>query len=148
MPDYNYDVSQVRGKWIRAVECNFPHLSALAGGGGAAATLPIAAATQQTGGRGRGRGRGATQAVSRGRGGGRGGSSIGRPAAAGPPAFHQGVPVCYNFNNPNGCNRTKLTQNTCQDRNGAVYAHVCDHWDGAAAKHCLGPHSRQVQGNH
>jgi hypothetical protein len=142
-------MAQVRGKWIRAVECNFPHLSALAGGNGTvAATASSAAIPQQGVSRGRGRGRGGPQTTMRGRGGGRGGGNVGRPAAAGPPAFHQGVPVCYNFNNPNGCNRTKLTQSTCQDRNGAVYAHVCDHWDSANARHCLGPHSRQVQGNH
>jgi hypothetical protein len=142
-------VAQVRGKWIRTVECNFPHLSALSGGIGAGAAPISGAANGQTANnRGRGRGRGAPQATTRGRGGGRGGGSIGRPAAAGPPAFHQGIPVCYNFNNPSGCNRTKLTQSTCQDRNGAVYAHVCDHWDGSTSKHCLGPHSRQVQGNH
>ena len=153
--------TQVRAKWVRAVETLFPHLSALGVGQNYAGATPVMpqntgniASGSSRGSKGRGRGRGSAQpspsftptTALRGRGGG--GRGTGRPVAAGPPAFHHGQQVCFGFNNPSGCSRTKLTGNSCQDRNGTIYAHVCDHWDGARNSHCFGPHSRQVQGNH
>jgi hypothetical protein len=110
-------------------------------------------------GRGRGRGRGgatgppagvqAAAGVS-GRGGGgrggRGGGGRGGASLFGPPAQLQGVEVCFRFNSVTGCQRTKVTNRTCQE-GMRVFVHACDWLDPATNKHCLKDHARHMGGH-
>jgi hypothetical protein len=52
--------------------------------------------------------------------------------------------VCFDFNR-GACNR-KVAGCGCEDSKGVVFAHVCNYYFTAAAKHCLAQHSRV--GNH
>lgn len=80
-------------------------------------------------------------------GGGRtagGGAAQNRP----PPAKHNGLSVCFPFNTPAGCARTKQGQNSCADSvNPAIlYSHACNWYTRPAAgqpgSYCLAAHPR------
>lgn len=95
-------------------------------------------------------------------GGGSGGGAAGAAGTSGnaraaggsagqnkpPPAKHNGLSVCYPFNSPAGCARTKSGQAACVDSvNPAVlYSHVCNWYTRPAAgqpgAYCLAAHPR------
>jgi len=63
------------------------------------------------------------------------------------PARHMGLPVCFGFNNKDGCRRLApgSTATKCQD-GSVTFAHVCNHYFLDRKVHCLQQHSRF--GNH
>ena len=141
----------VKAAWARSLEYFVPNGDSAVGG----------AAGGQSGGRGRGSRAAAGQL---GRGGpAPGGSSSARAGQPGPGAraasaggamrlnragaMLQGIPVCYPFNSPAGCTRSRNPQNsaTCVN-NGNHFVHACNYWDMASGSFCLQLHSRV--GNH
>ena len=127
------DYEQCRAKWARILESLYPSMALL--GGQQAAP---AAGGKQTGG----------SSKSGGGSGGKGGGQSGWPPKSGggmntPPAKVNGVPVCYKFNQVDGCKgRDRQGPNACKDAKGNVYSHFCNWFDSSSGKHCLKPHSR------
>jgi hypothetical protein len=92
-------------------------------------------------------------------GGGGGGATAGGKSGIGqqrpPPARFNGLSVCFGFNTPAGCTRTKHNQNACVDsvNAGTIYAHVCNWYNRPAAGHqgagsyCLATHPRHLGGH-
>ena len=90
---------------------------------------------------------------------GSGGASAGGKSGAGqqrpPPARFNGLSVCFGFNTPAGCTRTKHNQNACVDsvNAGTIYAHVCNWYNRPAAgqqgagSYCLATHPRHLGGH-
>jgi hypothetical protein len=84
-------------------------------------------------------------------GSGRSGQGQQRP----PPARFNGLSVCFGFNTPAGCTRTKHNQNACVDsvNAGTMYAHVCNWYNRPAAgqqgtgSYCLASHPRHLGGH-
>ena len=82
---------------------------------------------------------------------GRSGQGQQRP----PPARFNGLSVCFGFNTPAGCTRTKHNQNACVDsvNAGTMYAHVCNWYNRPAAgqqgtgSYCLASHPRHLGGH-
>lgn len=68
-----------------------------------------------------------------------------------PPARHNGLPVCYAYNQMAGCARKAQGSNACVDpMTNIVYAHVCNWYfkgvGGQQGRYCLVTHPRN--GNH
>ena len=90
---------------------------------------------------------------------GSGGASVGGKSGVGqqrpPPARFNGLSVCFGFNTPAGCTRTKHNQNACVDsvNAGTIYAHVCNWYNRPAAgqqgagSYCLATHPRHLGGH-
>ena len=111
------DYEKVRAKWVRQVELAFPQLGYLAG---------AEAAKGQRGGK---EAKGAAGAA-------------GKSGAGNPRAVHNGRPVCFAFNQREGCKRQRGANDACRDNNGKLYAHYCNHFDRVRAVHCLAMHAR------
>ncbi len=91
--------------------------------------------------------------------GGGGGATAGGKSGTGqqgpPPARFNGLSVCFGFNTPAGCTRTKHHQNACVDsvNAGTIYAHVCNWYNRPAAgqqgagSYCLATHPRHLGGH-
>jgi hypothetical protein len=112
------DYEKVRAKWTRQVELAFPQLGFLAGGGAA-----------------KGQRSGKETKVAA---GAAGKSGLG----SGPRAVHNGRPVCFAFNQKEGCKRQRGANDACRDPNGKLYAHYCNFYDRNRAMHCLAMHAR------
>jgi len=131
---------EAKAKWIRGLEAVYPSIGVLGMGaaGAAAATKPKQ--QQQDGSAnnnsGRGRGRGGAGA-GRGRGGAN--STVGGLARQG--AVASGLPVCYRYNLPLGCQRQSVSATVCEER-GTRYAHACNWLDKTTNKFCLQLHPR------
>jgi hypothetical protein len=90
-----------------------------------------------------------------GSGGSAGGSRTGQGQQRPPPARFNGLAVCFGFNTPAGCTRTKHNQNACVDsvNAGTIYAHVCNWYNRPAAgqqgtgSYCLAAHARHLGGH-
>jgi len=131
-PPATYD--EAKARWNRIVEDTFPNLSLLAilgrgknqlGQSGQGNNTRGGASSQPGGARGRSRGRGATGA-----------------GQVRQTAMHGGLPVCYAYNSPVGCQRQALRQNVCKDAAGTAYAHACNWLDRSTSKFCLQQHPR------
>ena len=117
------DYEKVRAKWSRLVELAFPQLGFLGGAG------------QQ------GAARGGKPASGKG-----GAAASGKSGAGGggvtPRALHNGRPVCFAFNQKEGCKRQRGAADACKDLGGRMFAHYCNFYDRVKAAHCLAMHSR------
>ena len=90
-----------------------------------------------------------------GSGGSAGGSRTGQGQQRPPPARFNRLAVCFGFNTPAGCTRTKHNQNACVDsvNAGTIYAHVCNWYNRPAAgqqgtgSYCLASHPRHLGGH-
>ena len=90
-----------------------------------------------------------------GSGGSAGGSRTGQGQQRPPPARFNGLAVCFGFNTPAGCTRTKHNQSACVDsvNAGTIYAHVCNWYNRPAAgqqgtgSYCLAAHARHLGGH-
>jgi hypothetical protein len=90
-----------------------------------------------------------------GSGGSAGSSRAGQGQQRPPPARFHGLAVCFGFNTPAGCTRTKHNQNACVDsvNAGTIYAHVCNWYNRPAAgqqgtgSYCLAAHARHLGGH-
>jgi hypothetical protein len=90
-----------------------------------------------------------------GSGGSAGGSRTGQGQQRPPPARFNRLAVCFGFNTPAGCTRTKHNQNACVDsvNAGTIYAHVCNWYNRPAAgqqgtgSYCLAAHARHLGGH-
>ena len=57
-------------------------------------------------------------------------------------AVASGLPVCYRFNQAEGCTRDAANANACKDVKGVHFAHACNWLDKATGKFCLQLHAR------
>jgi hypothetical protein len=109
------DYEQARAKWVRVVASCLPQFGSFQygqlGSAGGVGGLGEAANRRQDGG-----GRG-------GKGAGRGGATGGGGLLT--PARYNGIPVCFKYNNKEGCNREPQGKMACKE-GGNVYAHVCN----------------------
>jgi hypothetical protein len=121
------DYEKVRGKWCRLVETSFPQLGYIA----ANAVATPAVVQGPAAGKGHGKGKGGPGSDAK------GGSGNAR-------ALHNGRPVCYSFNQREGCKRQRASYDACRDAAGKQYAHYCNHYDKAKKAHCLAMHARCV----
>jgi hypothetical protein len=133
------DYEQARAKWLRVVASCCPQVGGLqyvqlaqpAATAGRSDQTAAAAKPDQTKGQ---------------KGIGRGGGGIGSLRA---PARYNGLPVCFYYNNKDGCKRQPQGGMACKEGNN-VYAHVCNYLFRANGnqpeRHCLAAHSRV--GNH
>ena len=132
---------EAKAKWMRGLEAVFPSIGVLGMSAAGAKPKPQQQQQQQhdgqvSGNSGRGRGRGGAGA-NRGRGGA-------NPAASGlvrQGAVASGLPVCYRYNLPTGCQRKTVSATACEDL-GKHYAHACNWLDKASNKFCLQLHPR------
>ena len=76
--------------------------------------------------------------------GGRGGGAGGTLGAQRSGAVASGLPVCFQFNLPNGCTRDAAGVNACKDAKGAHFAHACNWLDKQTNKFCLQLHARHA----
>ena len=135
---------EAKAKWLRGLEAMFPSLGLMGGGSNASgAPSKAQALTIDGGGRGGGGGRG------RGRGGA-GGTRGGRGGAAQPSggyvragAVASGLPVCYRYNLPTGCQRQVVSPTVCEEKN-MQFAHACNWLDKTTNKFCLQLHPRHA----
>jgi len=116
------DYEKVRAKWARMVELAFPQLGFLGAGSAAAGSQ-------------KGEQKGSKEARGQAGGGAKGGLST-------PRASHSGRPVCFAFNQKEGCKRQRGAGDACRDQNGKLYAHYCNFYDRAKGAHCLEMHPR------
>ncbi len=115
------DYEKVRAKWGRIVEMSFPQLGYLA--------VPVAAPAPPPAQKGQAKaGKAANQD-------GKGGIST-------PRATHNGRPVCFAFNQRDGCKRQRGAADACRDPAGKLYAHYCNFYCRTRKMHCLAPHPR------
>jgi len=114
------DYEKARAKWTRQVEVAFPQLGFL-GGGGPAAGAKAAKPDKDAFG---------------------GASGSGKAGASAPRAVQGGRPVCFAFNQKEGCKRQRGANDACRDAAGKLYAHYCNFYDRAKAAHCLAMHAR------
>jgi len=146
---------EARAKWLRLVEREFPHTSAMnsaaraGGGGGGSGPKAGGAAGKKFGKAGGQAGAGGGGAGSTGgSGGGNGGGGKQGSVFATPIPRFQGLSVCWSFNKA-GCTRPAHGTNSCKDPNSpSIFAHVCNYWDPATKQHCYGQHSRSEPGRH
>ena len=154
---------EAKAKWLRMVEREFPQTSAmnsgirLAGGAGGGAEKMSGPGKKKWGSGGGAAGGNSTAGPAAGgqasgSGGGQG-KSGGQPRAAGQafiipiPRFN-GLSLCWAFNK-GGCTRPAHTPTSCKEANSpSIFAHVCNHWDPVARKHCYGSHGRMDPGRH
>ena len=150
---------EARAKWVKVVENVFPGVLGV-GMGPLAATGSAADGQKHPDGyttltKKGGAGRGAKQKGRGGRGGGCGGGGCGAvgggPGA--PPmgtsrtsAVASGLPVCFGYNQHEGCKRDVVKATVCKDAKGMHFAHACNFLDRTTNKFCLQLHSRF--GNH
>ncbi len=122
------DYEKVRGKWTRQVETTYPQLGYLVSSGpGPAASQPGAPAGKQPS-----KGKSAQ---------GQGGSGS-KDSGNVPRAMQSGRPVCYAFNQREGCKRQRGAIDACRDASGKLYAHYCNFYDKSRKAHCLAVHPR------
>jgi len=135
-PPLSYE--EAKAKWIRGLEAVFPGMSVL--GGASAGVKPKQQQQQQdgAGGGGRGRGRGGANA---GAGRGRGGAATATGGLVRQGAVASGLPVCYRYNLPLGCQRKAVSATACEEL-GKSYAHACNWLDKTTNKFCLQLHPR------
>jgi len=112
------DYEKARARWTRQVELAFPQLGFLGGGATAAG------------------GKGARPAKD-----GAAGAS-GKTGGAAPRATQNGRPVCFAYNQKEGCKRQRGAHDACRDAAGKLYAHYCNFYDRVKAAHCLAMHAR------
>ena len=136
---------EAKAKWMRGLEAVFPSIGVLGMGTAGAKPKQQQQQQQQQDGQagsnnnnnsGRGRGRGGAGA-NRGRGGA-------NPAAGGlvrQVAVASGLPVCYRYNLPTGCQRQVVSATVCEEL-GKHYAHACNWLDKTTNKFCLQLHPR------
>ena len=156
-----YSFSELKAKWTRMVEREFPQFSTLgsgprsnSGGGGAGSKANATSGKKFVKSGGGGGSGGPVAGGSGGAGAGGGGGGGGGQARTGGQAFtipvprYNGLSVCWNFNKA-GCTRPAHTATTCKEANSpSVFAHVCNSWDPVGRKHCYGAHSRSEPGRH
>ena len=142
---------EAKAKWVKVLEGMFPELTimgmgamaqAAGGSGGGGKQLGQAKGQGQPQKKADGgdaqRGRGKP-----GRGGGAGGSGAVAPTGAQRAgAVASGLPVCYRFNQAEGCTRDAANANACKDVKGVHFAHACNWLDKATGKFCLQLHAR------
>ena len=138
---------ETKAKWVKVLEGMFPELTIMgmgtvvqAAGGGKQPAQGKGQGQQpkKDGGGGAQRGRGKS-----GRGGGASGGSATAPigtSRAG--AVASGLPVCFKFNQAEGCTRDAANANACKDFKGVHFAHACNWLDKATGKFCLQLHAR------
>ena len=150
---------EARAKWVKVVENVFPGVLGV-GMGPLAATMSAADGQKHPDGyttltKKGGAGRGAKQKGRGGRGGGfggGGGGAVGGGPGAPPmgtsrtSAVASGLPVCFGYNQHEGCKRDVVKATVCNDANGMHFAHACNFLDRTTNKFCLQLHRRF--GNH
>jgi len=159
-----YSFTELKAKWMRMVEREFPQFSAMSsgarsGGGSSGAGAKASAASGKkflkSGGGSRGvsgpsaagAGAGGSSRVAAGGSGG-GQGRVGGQAFTTPIPRFNGLSVCWNYNKA-GCTRPAHTATSCKEANSpSVFAHVCNFYDPVTKKHCYGMHSRSEPGRH
>ena len=147
-PPLAYD--EARAKWVKVLEGAFPSLSILGAGPLMTASMastgqpehPDGMLTGKRGGGARGgkqKGRGGRGSSAHGGGGGAGGAPAGTVRSS---AVASGMPVCYGFNQEEGCKRDMAKSNVCKDAKGQYFAHACNFLDKTTNKFCLQAHAR------
>ena len=139
---------EAKAKWLRGLEAMFPNMG-LMGGGGSGSMAPGKGQAQGQGqavadgggrgGGGRGRGRGGAGGTR----GGRGGATQSASGYVRAGAVASGLPVCYRYNLPTGCQRQVISPTVCEEK-GMQFAHACNWLDKTTNKFCLQLHPRHA----
>ena len=135
---------EAKAKWLRGLEVMFPNMGLMSGGssGSMAPGKSQGQAVADGGGRGgggRGRGRGGAGGTR----GGRGGATQPAGGYVRAGAVASGLPVCYRYNLPTGCQRQVISPAVCEEK-GMQFAHACNWLDKTTNKFCLQLHPRHA----